>query len=1431
MNILNISIGLVGLTSSLTGLHALTNSALQAYAANENLVSSLDALVAKQIALTKEMEITEARKKSTAVTQELVEWTQKLGIQSPFSQDGIANSFKMAMAFGMNINMAKQATAALVDFTAATGQSAYVMEGAMMAMGQAFSKGKLQGEEALQLIERGVPVWEYLRRVTGKTNAELQDMSSKGVITAKQAIDALIQGMNEDFGGAAASSQYSIEGLLSSFEDLGTVAKTVVATPAILAFKPSLIRASDTLGSLETIEKMKRAGLSLIETGERIAPAFQFAGDILKETASYAASLKDNLHYIPGDLLISSQIPPTMQTGRSLNIGTEEMLEGTPEAIKGTFSGIASIISSSKSLIENALKFAFTYKVTKFLLPFIPAFMNFFKSLPALGLNAFYSGFERIGSFSVGGIGERFKNAVIFDFKRNFVQKPIVSFFKEAARTGWGAFQHTLAQEQRGFKAFLTRWMNAVGNPMQGLFTHAMSIGKWGNVLRLGLGRDLSTAVPTFFNMFQNQMQAPGVGLGTALQNAFSASANQIDAVGLSRRTRMVGKKVNIAFRDEMKQLTDYSKRTFKRVARTFAIQQFVMPTAFTVLPVLLSVAAMKWAEYRREVEATKEAMIEASPWFENVNDALAIVQDLKTQSKWTQREYRQKDFIAEKELAELRSQKEALEKAGVSTKDEEFVRVVTRITQIEEEVQLRSDHIDFLEDKDKQLDAYDKMLNKNKAREDILREQQTQILLDFDYKLEDINKFTEKGILSDKIKEKIPELEELAKAHKTTPHSNSTLVMTNYEGAKYKAAAKNLKKTQSELEAIGKSNKAINSQINRVDNETAKRKNDLSINMENTKKAAEATKDYAKALREIAKIGKGLGDSLADIELDTKAELKEAGKGKKIEELEEIKELEEEYNKDISERIAQYNKDRADAKEEFHKEEQKRIKEYHRREEEAEARHTEEMIQMAMERLRELDEMAEAAKPKTQSALDALATTEADFQKDAKKRLEDWNKKRQLLAKQGAMCKLPEERKAFEEQERQAAEAYMRQEQQQRAALGRQLIDFTIAMALRNDVSAQAMEEMVTGIARSTGAYDSMTSDILGKTFSGIASWAKSGGQGTEAVLANIRELPRAAREAKVAEDELASSMREQAVANYLRTGDLETYQRELNEIPKKVSQSLTDQSIENVWQSSKAWNSQQEYQRKVEDAETQFQQERRDAHKDHLQLMQDEEQAFKDNLREIDEAYTEDMDELWADYQEEERKRIADHHDKITKIEGEARDERIEDAMRAADREAAIEIAKIEDIEARQKAVKEYMEHAASQQEKMIWLDERLDKIDYSSDEANAQREAALLDYARYVTLPPSVPSMPNGTEGRSGAELPPPPHTGPPQGTPSSSSRTGSNAVPSRVGSNVTPNSDNATITLNIDGKEFARTTYPILSEQIARELEAITNLGVN
>ncbi len=42
------------------------------------------------------------------------------------------------------------------------------LNGISLAVGKAWAKQKLQGEEIMMLLERGVPVWELLEKVTGK---------------------------------------------------------------------------------------------------------------------------------------------------------------------------------------------------------------------------------------------------------------------------------------------------------------------------------------------------------------------------------------------------------------------------------------------------------------------------------------------------------------------------------------------------------------------------------------------------------------------------------------------------------------------------------------------------------------------------------------------------------------------------------------------------------------------------------------------------------------------------------------------------------------------------------------------------------------------------------------------------------------------------------------------------------------------------------------------------------------------------------------------------------------------------------------------------------------------------------------------------------------------------------------------------------------
>ncbi|WP_422766268.1 tape measure protein, partial [Pseudomonas aeruginosa] len=71
----------------------------------------------------------------------------------------------------------------------------------------------------LQLVERGVPVWDMLAKVTGKNAAQLQDLASKGKL-GRDVIKALVDEMGRSSEGAAAKAMSTLTGRVSNLGDL-----------------------------------------------------------------------------------------------------------------------------------------------------------------------------------------------------------------------------------------------------------------------------------------------------------------------------------------------------------------------------------------------------------------------------------------------------------------------------------------------------------------------------------------------------------------------------------------------------------------------------------------------------------------------------------------------------------------------------------------------------------------------------------------------------------------------------------------------------------------------------------------------------------------------------------------------------------------------------------------------------------------------------------------------------------------------------------------------------------------------------------------------------------------------------------------------------------------------------------------------------------
>ncbi|MGB1270902.1 MAG: tape measure protein [Endozoicomonas sp.] len=99
-------------------------------------------------------------------------WIKDFTRNTPFQLEEVSEAFVRLKAFGLDpMDGSMQA---IVDQASKLGGGMERLNGISLAVGQAWAKQKLHGEEILQLVERGVPVWEMLEKVTGKNVQELQ---------------------------------------------------------------------------------------------------------------------------------------------------------------------------------------------------------------------------------------------------------------------------------------------------------------------------------------------------------------------------------------------------------------------------------------------------------------------------------------------------------------------------------------------------------------------------------------------------------------------------------------------------------------------------------------------------------------------------------------------------------------------------------------------------------------------------------------------------------------------------------------------------------------------------------------------------------------------------------------------------------------------------------------------------------------------------------------------------------------------------------------------------------------------------------------------------------------------------------------------------------------------------------------------------------
>lgn len=163
---------------------------------------------------------------SIAGGEQATAWIKDFANRTGTQLDSAKQAFASLKTFGIDpMNGALQS---MVDYNAKLGGSQEKLEGIILATGQAWAKQKLQGEEILQLVERGVPVWDLLEKVTGKNTVQLGKLSEAGKL-GRDVMQQLFDEMGKQANGQAALSLDRLSGQLNLLSNKWESFKQIIA--------------------------------------------------------------------------------------------------------------------------------------------------------------------------------------------------------------------------------------------------------------------------------------------------------------------------------------------------------------------------------------------------------------------------------------------------------------------------------------------------------------------------------------------------------------------------------------------------------------------------------------------------------------------------------------------------------------------------------------------------------------------------------------------------------------------------------------------------------------------------------------------------------------------------------------------------------------------------------------------------------------------------------------------------------------------------------------------------------------------------------------------------------------------------------------------------------------------------------------------------
>lgn len=278
-------------------------------------------------------------------TQDMMKQLQDFAAATPFEFPELATDAQHMLAFGFSAKEVIPTLTNIGDAMSAMGKGSADIDRVVAVFGQMKAAGKANAGDMMQLADQGIPAWKFLAEAMHKTIPEVQDLSSKGLIPAKVAIDALTGGMHKMFGGGMAAQANTFNGLMSTLQDNAGAALRAFTGPLFETAKAGLLQLGNTVSGAGFQQFASGAGKAI---GDVFASIGQFFSHIdpnaLKALETAFVSLGNTLATV-----LAPVIKPVTDAIISMFSGNAT---SNAQQFTGAISGLASIINGVNTVVQ-----------------------------------------------------------------------------------------------------------------------------------------------------------------------------------------------------------------------------------------------------------------------------------------------------------------------------------------------------------------------------------------------------------------------------------------------------------------------------------------------------------------------------------------------------------------------------------------------------------------------------------------------------------------------------------------------------------------------------------------------------------------------------------------------------------------------------------------------------------------------------------------------------------------------------------------------------------------------------------------------------------------------------------------------------------------------------------------------------------------------